>query len=139
MLQEGGSPPVLRVIALQTTHESRRQGSGQKRILAVRLFGAAPSWVAGQIGIRRSDDQAAAPLLVALEGIAGFDRLDLCDSPQHIDIPGFAETDRLWKLRGGDRYIGCRTIGLAESAPIGGTSERHAMESLDMPRQSPTP
>lgn len=98
VLEDGGGPPVERVVAAQSPGVRDRDGGGQPGVLGVPLLAAPPQRVAQQIHGRGPDVEADAVVL----GTLGADLVadGLADPAHQFTVPGGAEAHGLREHRG---------------------------------------
>ena len=124
MLQQRRGHPRLRVVALQALGVGRGQRAHQERVLAVRLFGAAPARIAAQVGVGRAHHQPALmELVVGPARLVGLFRRRLL---QQLGVPRLAQPVRLRELRGRRHQ--------PASAPSSRPAQRQSVQPLHMVR-----
>src|SRR4051812_33838813 len=87
------------MIALQALDESHNERAVEVCVFAVTFFGPAPTRVAPEIGVGRSDHDSA---LVVFGTLKDVPRLVSFDGPglfEQLHVPRFAEADSLLKRR----------------------------------------
>src|ERR1019366_7877672 len=135
VLHERSGTPIMWIISLKPAHERDCHGSGEVGIFAEGFLASAPARIARQIGIGRADDDALAAAVLtsasgreevlALKNVARFVGFNRGGLLQQIRVPGFAEPDRLRKLR---RRQGLEAVTL----PAAGTSVGNAAQAFDV-------
>src|ERR1017187_1216490 len=135
VLQQGGSLPVIGIVALQAADECGGQRAVQASILAIALFRSAPADVAAEVGVRRADDErlgGAATVSLSLFEPACFVAFRGGDFLEKIPIPHLAEPDGLDESSRRDRIglpdlpraIPCRpSAWLSRGSPDGTRKE----------------
>jgi hypothetical protein len=91
--------PVLRIIALQAFAESDHHRAVEVRVFAVALFVSAPTRIASNVSVWRSDDDSTLAVFRTLKNVASFVAFNFASLPQYLRIPGLAKPNALWKGR----------------------------------------
>src|SRR5215208_6366936 len=87
------------MIALQTFAEGNDHRPVEECVFAIALLIPAPTWIAADIRVRRSDYDTALFIFGTLKHVTRFIAFDFSGLSQDIGVPGFAEPDPLWKRR----------------------------------------
>src|SRR5690349_9904438 len=123
MLEQRRRLPVFRMIALQAFDEGDNQLAVEVSIFAITFFGAAPAWVAAQVGIRGAHDERPLMVFIALKNVAGFVAFDRAGLFENVGVPGFAEPNAL-RESGGRNYF--------RTAPAARPALRQAVNAFDV-------
>ena len=102
VFEERGGLPVFGIVALEAVDERDGHGSVEEGIFAVDFFAAAPTRIAGKVGLRTPEHENLALVFWRLGDVASFVALDAGGLTNEIWIPCFAHTGGLGKLGGGD-------------------------------------